>query len=340
MEISKKTFPLFYNAELSFLQLTNKVSFEDAEVILLDHNYFIFKLSDYEIRKYIKSKKIIYIDGTYELMSPGVLEKLNRFPKIKSICYFYNPRDKDNAHNQQLLLKLKQKGLVCVATQYFVDYANIYQPDINATIMPKKLYLCLTGKVNSSRTFLIALLSKYNLLQHGYVSYFGEDYSPPNFSSETIEQYRNAFFLSPLAKDLIRQELTRIKLPLVADTTHFSAKISHTKKFNAQLYSAVDFVIVPETFGCAINGEFFPTEKTIKCINLNKKFIPIASKDFLKNLKKYYKDNFNKDISHLTDWCDTSFDNLPSLEERIKRVLEVVMNEISNYNKNNLKESK
>lgn len=138
----------------------------------------------------------------------------------------------------------------------------------------------------------------------------------------------------------IRDELKKMNLPLVADTTHFSYKISHTKEFNAALYNAVDFVIVPETTRCTMNGNFFPTEKTIKCINLNKKFIPIASKGFIKNLKKYYKDNFNKDISNLTDWCDTSFDDIISLEERIKRVVKRVANEISNYSKNNLKDVK
>jgi hypothetical protein len=230
------------------------------------------------------------------------------------------------------------KGLMCVSTQYFVDYANIYQPSITSTFVTKKPYLCLTGKLNPSRTFLIALLSKYNLLQHGYVSYFGEDYTALNFNHQIINDYNNVSFLSSSAKDLIRQELTHIKLPLVADTAHFSAEISHTKQFNAGLYSAVDFVIVPETTGCAIDGEFFPTEKTTKCINLNKKFIPIASKSFIKNLKNYYKDKFDKDISNLTDWCDTSFDDVSSLEERIKKVVTVATNEISKCNNNKSKD--
>jgi hypothetical protein len=279
---------------------------------------------------------MIYIDGTYELLSDDVLEKLSRLPNINTICYFFNPRN--NIYTQQLLLKLTLRGLVCVPKQYFVDYANRYQPNINTIPIPNKSYLCLTGKVNPSRTFLIALLSKYNLLQHGYVSYFGEEYTAQYFNNQIINDYNNAPFLSSSAKTLIREQLTQIELPLVADTTHFSAKLSHTKEFNAGLYSAVDFVIVPETPGCAIDGQFFPTEKTTKCINLNKKFIPIASKGFLKNLKNYYKDNFNKDISDLTDWCDTSFDSISSLEERTKKVAKIAANEISKCNKNKSKD--
>lgn len=335
MELSKKTFPLHHNLNLSFFRLTNITSFEDANIILIDFNTFD-TLSDTDVDQYINSNKIIYIDGTYELIEDSILKKLDRFPKLNSVYYFCNPRN--NRYSRDLLLKLRQKGLTCVPNQYFIKYASFYQPSINSTPMPKKSYLCLTGKVNPSRTFLISLLSKYNLLKHGYVSYFGEDYTAENFNGEIIDDYRDASFLSPLSKSFIRDELTKIDLPLVADTSYFFDKISHTKEYNVALYNAVDFVIVPETHGCAIAGNFFPTEKTIKCINLNKKFIPVASKGFLKNLKKYYKDNFNKDISNLTDWCDTSFDDMISLEERIKRVVKIAANEISNYNKNNLKE--
>jgi hypothetical protein len=127
--------------------------------------------------------------------------------------------------------------------------------------------------------------------------------------------------------------MKKLKLPLVADTNQFNMQISHTKKFNAELYNAVDFVIVPETTGCTMQDNFFPTEKTVKCILMNKKFIPLASKGFLRNLKRYYMTEFNKDISHLTDWCDTSFDDITDLEKRTKMVVNIVAHEISKNNK-------
>lgn len=330
MKLNKKIFPLHHNASLSFLRLTNITTFEDADAVLIDFNTFV-DLSDDVVSKFINCKKTIYIDGTYEVLENLILEKLDKFPKVDGVHYFCNP--KNDAHTRTLLLKLIKKGLVCAPIQYFVKYSNIYQPDITAIPMPKKSYLCLTGKINPSRTFLIALLSKYNLLQHGHVSYFGENYIDKKFDNQTIDNYKTASYLSSQAKGAIDDEMKKLKLPLVVDTKQFNPKISHTKTFNAELYSAVEFVIVPETTGCTINGNFFPTEKTIKCINLNKKFIPVASKGFVRNLKNYYKNNFNKDISNLTDWCDTSFDELSSLEERIKRVVKVTANEISKYNK-------
>ena len=337
MELNKKTFPLHHNSGLSFLQLTNITSFQDAEAVLIDFNTFS-SMKDKEIKWYINSKKIIYIDGTYEFLNNTVLEILENLSNILqcdlgAVHYFCNPVNHERLSQYPLLLKLTQKGLICTPDHYFIRYSNIYQPDINADTLPKQRYLCLTGKLNPSRTFLIALLSKYNLLQYGHVSYFGEDGIDKEFDTQKIDHYKTANFLSLPAKYIIRVEMKKLKLPLVADINQFNIKVSHTKKFNAELYSAVDFVIVPETTGCTLDGNFFPTEKTVKCINLNKKFIPIASVGYLKKLKAYYKDNFDKDISHLTDWCDTSFDNITDLEKRIMMVVKTVAHEISKSNK-------
>ncbi len=93
--------------------------------------------------------------------------------------------------------------------------------------------------------------------------------------------------MSSRAKKIIRKELKQIQLPIVADDNLFGDNLSHTKDFNAELYDAVDFVVVPETYGCTNNDNFFPTEKTIKCILMNKKFIVVGNQYFLKNLKKY-----------------------------------------------------
>jgi|TARA_B110000908_G_C10161808_1_gene406403 hypothetical protein len=334
MIINKKTFVHSQSADLSFLRFTNRTTLTDAEVVVYDFHEFV-DMSHKQMRKInrlIREGKLIYIDSTWEREEMEVLEKIDTFPEIGSIHYFYNPRHFEKSSKdprRALLLKLIQRGLVCVAKQYFINYANIYKPAANNTPMPNKSYLCLTGKVNPIRTFLITLLSRYKLLQHGHVSYFGENHTDPSFEPLKINEFNNAEYLSRSAKELIRKELTQIKLPIIADVNKFDAKISWTKEFNAELYNAVDFVIVVETFGCTNSDDFFPTEKTAKCILMNKKFIPIASKGFLRKLKSYYTTEFNKDISHLTDWCDTSFDDLSSLEERVKRVVEVTRNEIS-----------
>jgi hypothetical protein len=330
MIIDKKVFPVGYHTQLSFLRLTNVTTVKDAEIILFDLHAFETASID-TIQNFIDLKKIIYIDSTYELLENSILEKLDRFDKIDSIYYFYNPTD--IKRDLTLLSNLVKRGLVCVTAQYFIDYADIYKPTTNSIPVPEKSYLCLTGKVNPARTFLIALLSRNKLLQHGHVSYFGENYIDQNFDKTKIDEYRDVHIFSPIGKNIIREELEQIQLPLVADIDYFNSALSHTKDFNADLYNAVDFVIVPETMGCVLHGHFFPTEKTIKCINLNKKFIPVASQGFLRKLKSYYMTKFNKDISNLTDWYDNSFDDHPSLEERISSVVKIAADEISKGNK-------
>lgn len=327
MIINKKTFISEPYNQLGFLRFPNETTLIDAEVVVYDIHEFVLT-SHKKIDNLIRNGKSIYIDGTWEKLEPIVLEKIDGLLEINSVHYFYCPKASED-HSQVLLSKLIQRGLVCVPKQYFINYANYYKPAVNSAPMPRKSYLCLTGKVNPTRTFLIALLSEYKLLQHGHVSYFGENHTDPNFDLHKIDEFNNADYLSHEAKRRIRKELKQIKLPIIADVNKFDGTISHTKVFNAWLYFAVDFVIVVETFGCTNSEDFFPTEKTSKCILMNKKFIPIASKGFLRKLKSYYMSEFNKDISHLTDWCDTSFDNESSLEERVKRVVEVSHNEIN-----------
>jgi hypothetical protein len=330
MIINKTVFPIGPR-NLSFLRYNNLTTVEDAEVISFNFNTFIYETSDKEIEEFIQLNKIIYIDNTYEVLETPVLEKLNRLSKIDSIyCYYIPAKDTD----LKLLSKLKKRGLKCFPKQYFIDYAKFYTPhyrkrrDGVRVPMPKKSYNCLTGKVNPTRTFLIALLSKYKLLQYGYVSYFGENHTEYNQSNNNINDFNNAAYLSSRAKKIIRKELKQIKLPIVADANLFGDTLSHTKDFNAELYDAVDFVVVPETYGCTNNDNFFPTEKTIKCILMNKKFIVVGNQYFLKNLKKYYDTYHQYDISHLTDWCDTSYDALPTLEERIIQVVNIVKDNI------------
>ena len=194
--------------QLTFLQINNFVTKDAAEIILF--NFQTFAETPCEtIERIIELKKIIYIDGTYEILESSVLEKINSLSKINSIHYFCNPTI--NPQELDLLEKLIQRGLVCVPKQYFIHYADFYKPAPNNIPMSNKSYLCLTGKVNPTRTFLIALLSKYKLLQHGHVSYFGENYTDPEFDRQPIDFYKNVSYLSDAAKSIIEEEIKKIK---------------------------------------------------------------------------------------------------------------------------------
>lgn len=324
ISINEKTHCVGTTHILSFMSVNNKSCLEDADIIYFD-------LHDFEAHghKYQNVKKRIYIDSTYELMESSVLKILSKYHNLSNVYYFYNPRSP--SYCADLVQNLKYKQLKLRPHHYFLTYANEYIPDYNLAPLPKKRFLCLTGKVNPYRTFLIALLSKHNLLEHGHVSYFGSDHYIDDFCGlYNEEDFEQVPWLSDNSKQFIRDEIKHISLPITADVDKFSSVMSHSRSFNAQLYKAVDFAIVPETFGCTVNEEFFPTEKTAKCILMNKKIIPVGSQHFLKNLKNYYKRQFNEDISHLTDWCDTSYDDEPAVENRIKKVVELIASEVNN----------
>ena len=313
--------------ELSFISFTNIVPEDVAEVILIDVYKFGLLTTD-KIQRYLDSGKELYIDSTHEMMEYSVLFKISQLENIRQITYLCIPRK--DGYADKLLLLMIQKGLTCVCKQYFADYMNNYAP-MYKQAMPVKKFLCLTGKLTAERAYVIALLSSNDLLSLGYVSFFTEQSIEPSFS-KTLSIY-NTIDSSTFCQDtknFILSELEKLSLPLTVDVNKLSKYVSHSRQFNGDIYKAVDFVIVLETNGNLSQNEFFITEKTIKCIVANQKFIVVACPHYLKNLKKYYSDNFNTDISELTDWCDTSYDEIDSAEDRIFKVIQIVRDHVIN----------
>lgn len=302
---------------LSFIQVSNLVSDKEAKIVLFDQLEFNFSPVEV-IQAYLDLDKELYIDSTYELMESTTVFKICELKNIDKITYFYNPRTSTDLNQTIELLKIK--GLTCVPRQYFADYMNVYEPVYEDKLV-NKTFLCLNGKLTAERIFLVSLLSQYNLLQHGYVSLFDEKNNL--FECEPVEDIVNNSTFSTGAKTSMLSEFNKLSLPLTVDTDIMSPEISHSRQFNRDIYDAVDFAIVPETTGNVTRGEFFITEKTIKCILTNTKFIAVACLFYIKQLKEYFYTNFNKDISHLTDWCDTSYDEIENTEERIKKVVEI-----------------
>jgi hypothetical protein len=321
--LKNKVFAVGHWQELSFFQLNTLTAINEAEIILFDFTSFNSASIKY-LQGLIFLGKEIYIDSTYELIEESVLLKIQRLRNIQQISYFYNPRSNGNLTKR--VNSLISKGLKCFPAQYFIDYPERYIPVVNG-IMPAKDFLCLTGKITAERTYLVSLLSKFDLLDSGYVSFFNTESVDQEFDSSSIyDSYRSN--LSEPAKQIIKDEMSKIKLPLTVDQPLLTKYLSHSKLFNASLYAAVDFVIVPETGGSLTHNEFFVTEKTIKCILTNKKFIPVGSQYFLKNLKEYYLTQHNRDISALVNWYDDSFDSIQTTEKRIEQIVNIVKNTV------------
>ena len=115
---------------------------------------------------------------------------------------------------------------------------------------------------------------------------------------------------------------------MVLDVNNHTHGITHTRFYNGDYYKVVDFVIVVESD--VSEGLHFITEKTMKCIQQDKKFILLASKGSLANLKHEVKEHLNLDITHLTDWCDISYDEIGNIWERLDKIINITKDKILN----------
>ena len=48
------------------------------------------------------------------------------------------------------------------------------------------------------------------------------------------------------------------------------------------------------------------------------------------NLKHEVKEHLNLDITHLTDWCDTSYDEIGDIWKRLDKIINIIEDKILN----------
>jgi hypothetical protein len=256
-------------------------------------------------------------------MEPRVMYHLRHLEDLSNVYYFFVPWDHYPAEFQSWIDDASKKGMKFIGTQYYADYSTRRVPYFTEE-KPKKTYLCYSGKSRAERTFLVGMLSYYDLLKHGYVTYFGEHYTDTNFTPEKTEDVFNSWILEPDVRSKLREGISKLQLPLTLEYSYFDMTASHNMNYCGDYYKAVDFVVVPET----IHWNFFISEKTPKCIDLDKKFIVYGAPHFVKRLKEYYLKKFNKDISPLVDWCDTSYDDVLDTQQRAMMIIDIIKNNI------------
>ena len=315
--------------ETSTMRVKHQVlNTNECEIILVT-NYDVVSEGFYETFKElvnlsINEGKEIYYDSTTELLSQEFLEKVKSYKNLSTLKIFTNGVIDESKINSKVV---KLRGATIIVEPFFVKYYDYYQPIKDVDIIRskvKKSFLLLGGKSKTFRTALTALLYFEGLDDYGYISYFG--FNPlGTFTNETKDMY----FMT----DSPNEQKRRVQIGLekmgsnkVLDVTSFNHKISHTREYDATYYDMVDFVIIMESD--VTNDRSFITEKTTKCVQQNKKFILLSSKGMLDRTKKEYLNYHNKDISHLTDWCDTLYDNIEDVWLRIDKIVKIIKNEI------------
>ena len=265
--------------------------------------------------------KVIVLDFSCEIFSGELYNRMLLEESLENIVVYTNGIPPDI----QTLNPLIKKGCNVITLPFFLKYIHYYSP---LWVLPddqeivKRKFLLYVGKLKPERTALVGLLSYYDLLNDNHVVYLtGEN----NFSPETTEDYFDNYAPAE-QKVLVRSGLNKIYSDLILDVEQLTHHISHGREYNSDYYQSVDFVIVCESD--TTRGIQFITEKIGKCVQLNKKFILLGSTGLLSYVKEQSKIHLNRDISTLTDWCDTSYDEIDDVWERVDKIVEIVKNEV------------
>jgi hypothetical protein len=201
-----------------------------------------------------------------------------------------------------------------------------------------KVYTLFTGKTRPHRTALIGLLSYYNLLEYGHVSYFG-DLIDNNFSHHKVADLYNIYTLPEELKRKIKEGMDKLTLPLTLDVSEFKPYQAHTTEYDPTYYNACDFVVAVETEFGETFPEPFITEKPIKALNMRKKVMTLGQKGYTQKLfssithkETWRKEEWNEYIN----WVDHStYDNEPNEWKRLELFVEELRRQIEIFKEKN-----
>lgn len=297
----------------SMLRPESFVDIEEAEYLLVS----TYDLVDFDVSLLQKHDLQLIIDCSTEIAPPTKLLKTLPIIEYTIYCNFIDPE-----------FVYTNMFATIIVEPFFIKYNNYYRPEFSDIELEKKKFLYMVGKCKAERVCLLGLLSHYNLLDDAYYSFFGD--GTLNFGGEKIDNYFN-LDAPNIQKNQVKRGLNRIQIPTKLDSDDFNHALSHTRNYNGDYYKAVDFVVVAESHVVYTKDEIKPrfiTEKIMKCIQLDKPFILLGSSGLLKYIKEQAKIILNKDISHLTDWCDTSYDEIEDVWERIDKIANIIKESI------------
>jgi len=318
-----------HTSGLSFLKFPNQTQkISDCETVVISAYDFDFNSEMYktELIDFVNNGKKLIIDASTEIMGKNTIDFALRFEDTSLITIYVN--NYETQFNGEIEL-IKVRGGNVVIIPFFIKYVNQYKPKYSNKPIAHKDYLLLSGKSKPSRTSMVGLLSYYNLIENGHVSFFGDGVTVNNsrFFYDKTSDYFSEVGVTETQKKKVREGLSKIPKKLTLDINNLTHQISHDRSYNGDYYKAVDFVVVVESD--LRDDFFFVTEKTMKCIQQNKKFIVFGSCGLLNHIKKEVKIHLQKDITHLTDWCDTSYDHIGDAWERLDKIISIIKDNTS-----------
>lgn len=185
-------------------------------------------------------------------------------------------------------------------------------------------YMCLNRRPHVHRIFLLTLLQRFNLIEHGGIS------MPRDFEDEVEgfnENQFNILYQWQWLKDALNGSIDSldadfdnmyVRLPLIADTDNF--KKNHALNINEDYYKHFPINLVSETF--FFNDSVFASEKVWKPMLVGQIFLVMAPPFYLQALKKLGFQTFspwiNEEYDLITDHVDRALELMRVLKSIVK----------------------
>jgi len=317
-----------HQPELSFLKFPNQTkTIEHCETVVVSPYGFDVDLYKRDLMGFLNDGRKLIIDASTEIIGKLTIDFVLDLEDSSLITIYANTYELEFEND---INSIRTKGGNVVFLPFFIKYMDQYKPMYSDKDIKHKDYLFLSGKSKPPRTSMVGLLSHHNLIGNGHVSFFGDGVTnnKGNFFYDKTSDYLNEVGITESQKIKIKDGLSKLPKKLVLDVNNLTHGISHTRYYNGDYYKVVDFVIVVESD--VSECLHFITEKTMKCIQQDKKFILLSSKGSLTNLKHEVKEHLNLDITHLTDWCDTSYDEIGDIWKRLDKIINIIEDKILN----------
>jgi hypothetical protein len=291
----------------------------DQEPLMLNYNRSLFefvKKFDIDFLGYNKESEKTYYSNTY---NTEITIKSINYVKKSHIILLNTERsseEKNNILNKFGFIDCNYFFHVFAAADWYRGYQYCTElTDPNKRTIKKKYitFNRLTGGARAYRSFLVAELAKYNLLDHGYVSYSEvcpeHGHYEHNILATVGERNVSADYVMRA-----RYELDRIKYPLRIDN---EGDIPNGSQTLGPIPALMESFLHVVTETCYWDNKTHLTEKIFKPIVARQPFVLLGYSSNLKYLRSYGFKTFDA-------WWDESYDSIEDPIERLQAVVKII----------------
>lgn len=311
---------------VSFLKFTRKLE----EYSPLDNvRASVYSFSEPTFREvfalYLKrcqaNSTLFFLDGSTEVLNIDIVKfLLDSFEKLDGLVIYTNGPDNSSVD----LNTLEKLGAVVNVLPFFLLNEREYKSYEGSLPHEYKLYSLLTGTPKFERSVMVGLLSAYNILDKGHISYFGVHHN--NVLQDHIKKIEKDSTCPPSLRAACIRGLSSITGDLIVDEPQFSHDLGVGRAYNLLPYRYSDIHIIMESH--FFSDIAFYTEKIVKPVQQGNRLLLAWTPNKLSKVYEAVKKHMGKDIYHLLYWGDSNYDKEPNLYIRFNLICRELLKEL------------